>query len=269
MSEKPENPAVEVVARAMLVPLGYKANADWERIWVGDITDSPETGSLAYLCRDLAQAAITAIRSASPPTSEAGDGGLADIEGHPVRDAVLLLESVFSYLGDQALPSHVRRFHDVHPRLITLPTASGERETGAVLQMAQALYFDHVDQHGYPNGLPTWDEMPDRIERRIDNLTQRYWLSMAEAALATTEQPTATGEDGGERVAKLEAENANLKQSVITFCAPHAVRYAKEFGLADGELHPVHYDILAKCGGRMDDFTRADRLSATGGGQDD
>ena len=25
--------------------------------------------------------------------------------------------------------------------------------------VARAMWFDHVDRQGYPNGLPTWDEM--------------------------------------------------------------------------------------------------------------
>ncbi len=32
---------------------------------------------------------------------------------------------------------------------------------------ARALWFDFVDQHGYPNSLPTWDELPESIERRV------------------------------------------------------------------------------------------------------
>jgi hypothetical protein len=54
------------------------------------------------------------------------------------------------------------------------------------------------------------------------------------------------------------AEIADLKTSVVAFCAPWAAQYAEMFGLPAGHLHPTHYDILAKCGARMDDFTRAD-----------
>jgi hypothetical protein len=59
------------------------------------------------------------------------------------------------------------------------------------------------------------------------------------------------------RIAELERENADLKQSVIAFCAPHAVRYAQDFGLPKDHLHPAHYDLLARCGARMNSFTRA------------
>lgn len=65
------------------------------------------------------------------------------------------------------------------------------------------------------------------------------------------------------RAERAEAENADLKQSVISFCAPWAVDYAKRIGLPDGHMHPTHYDILAKCGARMDAFTRAVIAEAT------
>lgn len=54
------------VARALIVPLGYPADVDWEATWIGNNVDSPETGSLAYLCRSLAQAAIDAMQSPDP-----------------------------------------------------------------------------------------------------------------------------------------------------------------------------------------------------------
>lgn len=67
-----------------------------------------------------------------------------------------------------------------------------------------------------------------------------------------------------DRVAALEAENAELKSSVIAFCAPWAVRYARDHGLPEGHLSPVHYDILERCGARMVDFTRAALNPQTG-----
>lgn len=50
---------------------------------------------------------------------------------------------------------------------------------------------------------------------------------------------------------------AELKQYVIAFGAAWAVQYSRDFSLPEGHLHPTHYDILEKCGARMDDFTRA------------
>ena len=47
----------------------------------------------------------------------------ADIEGHPIREAVLLLEGVFSWLGDRALPTHLKRFRELHPRLTAIKAA--------------------------------------------------------------------------------------------------------------------------------------------------
>jgi hypothetical protein len=64
------------------------------------------------------------------------------------------------------------------------------------------------------------------------------------------------GEPEGWREA-LEAENADLRALVIAFGAPWVVTYARERGLPEGHLYPTHYDILARCGARMDNFTRA------------
>lgn len=58
-------------------------------------------------------------------------------------------------------------------------------------------------------------------------------------------------------VKRLTAENADLKNSVVAFCAPWAVRYADDHGMPEGHLHPTHYDILANAGARMAHFTRA------------
>ena len=61
----------------------------------------------------------------------------------------------------------------------------------------------------------------------------------------------------GVGVRSRDARIAMLEQDVIAFCAPWAVRYARDHGLPDGHLHPTHYDILERAGARMDDFTRA------------
>lgn len=53
---------VERVAKSMVVPLGYHAKTDWGRTFVGNQFDTTETGSLAYLCRSLARAAIRAMQ---------------------------------------------------------------------------------------------------------------------------------------------------------------------------------------------------------------
>jgi len=53
-------------------------------------------------------------------------------------------------------------------------------------------------------------------------------------------------------------EIKELRRDVIAFCAPWAAIYAHDHGLPDGHLHPVHYDILARCGARMDAFSRAE-----------
>jgi hypothetical protein len=58
-------------------------------------------------------------------------------------------------------------------------------------------------------------------------------------------------------IRRLKAEIADLRTSVVAFGAPWAVEYAAKHELPPGQLHHVHYDILAAAGGRMDDFTRS------------
>lgn len=56
--------------------------------------------------------------------------------------------------------------------------------SGAVEAVARAAYFDHVDQHGYPNGMPTWDDLPEEYGKGISVFAREHWLSIAEAAIA-------------------------------------------------------------------------------------
>jgi hypothetical protein len=49
--------------------------------------------------------------------------------------------------------------------------------------VARAMHFDHVDQHGYPNGLMTWDEMPDRVSGAISLSSRDHWRSTARAVI--------------------------------------------------------------------------------------
>ncbi len=48
---------------------------------------------------------------------------------------------------------------------------------------------------------------------------------------------------------------------LVPFLAVHAARYAEDHGL-DG-LHPTHYDLIKKYGGRMDSFKRATNAPKT------
>lgn len=81
----------------------------------------------------------------------------------------------------------------------------------------------------------------------------------ANAALARQGYETAYAEFDGKcrAVNKLAAELAEANETIIAFSAPWAVTYARDYGFPDGHLHPTHFDILAKAGGRMDDFKRA------------
>ena len=54
----------------------------------------------------------------------------------------------------------------------------------------------------------------------------------------------------------LQKEIEDLKISVIAFAGPHAVQYARDYGLPKDHLFSSHYDLLAKCGARMTDFVR-------------
>ena len=60
-------------------------------------------------------------------------------------------------------------------------------------------------------------------------------------------------------------EIADLKTWVIAFGAMWVQKHAKEWGLPDGTLFGAHYDILERCGARMDDFTRYERPMVEGG----
>lgn len=55
-----------------------------------------------------------------------------------------------------------------------------------------------------------------------------------------------------EMVESLEDARSNVR----AFAAPWAVTFARERGYPDGALYFAHYDILAKAGARMTDFTR-------------
>lgn len=67
-------------------------------------------------------------------------------------------------------------------------------------------------------------------------------------------------EQSANEIERLRAEITDLRTSVAAFAGPWAARYAKDRGLPDGHLHPTHYDILARAGARMDDFTRGEAI---------
>jgi hypothetical protein len=59
-----------------------------------------------------------------------------------------------------------------------------------------------------------------------------------------------------EEIVRLREDIKQLREEVIAFCAPWAATYARDHGYPDGHLHATHYDILARCGARMDAFKR-------------
>lgn len=50
-------------------------------------------------------------------------------------------------------------------------------------RLARVLWFDYVDQQGYPNGLPTWDEMLSASGAHAGAL--QHYRSHADAILAS------------------------------------------------------------------------------------
>jgi len=96
----------------------------------------------------------------------------------------------------------------------------------------------------------TTDTTPEAVERLAEWAAQHDMRATGDKVAATLRALAA------ERDA-MRAELADANNTIVTFAAPHAVRYAKEFGLPKGHLHPVHYDILARAGARMDSFIRA------------
>jgi hypothetical protein len=110
----------------------------------------------------------------------------------------------------------------------------------------ERIWICHLDGFTDPGEPPLWELISEHAALPDDPCYLRADLHTA--ALAAR-----------------DAEIADLKTSVIAFCGPWAAKYAEDFGLPDGHLHPTHYDILAKCGARMDNFTRADMLAARGG----
>ena len=109
------------------------------------------------------------------------------------------------------------------------------------LWLAGANVFTTAPEH-------EWEAQP----YTRDDLADPAWRTRAMAAEA--------------ELGRLRVENDDLKSSVIAFCGPWAVKYARDFGLPDGHLMPTHYDILERAGARMDYFTRA---SLAGGDPDD
>ena len=60
-----------------------------------------------------------------------------------------------------------------------------------------------------------------------------------------------------QRVERLEGALREANETIVAFAGPWATKYARDIDLPLGHLHPTHYDILEKAGGRMDAFTRA------------
>lgn len=95
----------------------------------------------------------------------------------------------------------------------------------------------------------------DELRAMAGSLRRGRWLTRAEHEAIDKAADTITA---------LRAELAEARETIIAFAGPWATQYARDYGLPAGHLHPTHYDILAKAGARMDDFTRAALSSITG-----
>lgn len=60
----------------------------------------------------------------------------------------------------------------------------------------------------------------------------------------------------GAMMERMADEIADLRISVIAFCAPAAAKFARDHALPKNHLYPTHYDILKRAGARMDSFAR-------------
>lgn len=63
-------------------------------------------------------------------------------------------------------------------------TTPQELPNDMVERVAARLWFEHVDRHGYPNGLPRWDELPQGEPHRETALAD------ARAAIEAMREPT-------------------------------------------------------------------------------
>lgn len=88
----------------------------------------------------------------------------------------------------------------------------------------------------------------EQYTRMLDALTQAVASRAAMKAERDAERET---------VARLAAENAELREEVKAYLAVWADEHARRGGLPEGHLHPAHYDRMAELGCRMEAFTRA------------
>ena len=95
------------------------------------------------------------------------------------------------------------------------------------------------------------DASTDQWAIRRGFLHSFYYHTLSGVRLSRTHVPEAEGRD----------ELADLKRAVIAFAGPAAAQWAKDNELPANHLHPEHYDLLKRCGARMDDFIRGEALA--------
>lgn len=137
---------------------------------------------------------------------------------------------------DEGLRFELVRFENGQFDLRGGPVPAIAEYFAQMFQAGEGTYFNHLEiEFDHPQAGP----MVLSAQRR-DGQTPNQQKRSAEV-----------------RAEKAEAALEDANASVIAFCAPVAVQYARGMGLPEGHLHPTHYDILEKAGARMDSFTRA------------
>jgi len=155
-------------------------------------------------------------------------------------------------LTDQQIQTALRAANAAKIALAAVPSHAPNGNAGetAAAEAIRSAFFTSVSggaPHRYHLSLayPTMQAMHD-----AEDAIKSWAKSVLEPAAAPNGNADAEG------------EVADLKEWVVAFGAPWAVTQARERGLPDGQLHHLHYDILARCGARMDDFTRSQEGAA-------
>ncbi len=92
--------------------------------------------------------------------------------------------------------------------LTPLPTPTQAPDSDVREKVARSIYFFHVEVHGFPNGLPTFDELPE-TERNI-------WLQNADAVLSVIPKATLPEvSEGGDTLEKLTAPESGWWAGII------------------------------------------------------
>ena len=111
----------------------------------------------------------------------------------------------------------------------------------------------------------------DALETRLDGPlpTELQEIDICNRRMILDEQAVkADYRDALAAIRELREAINQLHGDVCAFATPWACFYARSHHLPPRHLHWVHYDVLAKCGARMDEFIRFVELASNGRGGD-